>query len=58
MVKGLFVFVFLALAIGVAIKSWRELKGMEKWRLTKMAAYSMMCSAIALIILFGVVILF
>lgn len=58
MIKGIFAFLVLSLAIGVLIKSWRELKGMEKWRLTKMVGYSMMCSAIALIVLIGVVILF
>jgi hypothetical protein len=58
MIKMFVVFLFLALAIGLAIQSWQQLKGKAKWQLTKIAAFSIMCSALAVGLLTIFVILF
>jgi hypothetical protein len=55
--------VFLAFFVLVAVfwfglAAFRKTTGREKWRLTKIAAYSILCSALALTILTSIVILF
>jgi hypothetical protein len=48
----------LSVAIGLGITTFRALSGKEKWELTKLIAYTLMCSIIALVFLVGIVILF
>jgi hypothetical protein len=55
--------VFLAFFVLVAvfwfgIAAFRKTTGKEKWQLTKIAAYSILCSVLALAILISIVILF
>jgi hypothetical protein len=55
--------VFLAFLILIAlfwfgIAAFRKTTGREKWRLTKIAAYSILCSVLALSVLISIVILF
>jgi hypothetical protein len=55
--------VFLAFFVLVAvfwfgIAAFRKTTGREKWQLTKIAAYSILCSVLALAILISIVILF
>jgi hypothetical protein len=55
--------VFLAFFVLVAvfwfgIAAFRKTTGKEKWQLTKIAAYSILCSVLALTILISIVILF
>jgi hypothetical protein len=55
--------VFLAFFVLVAVfwfglAAFRKTTGKEKWRLTKIAAYSILCSVLALAILISIVILF
>jgi hypothetical protein len=55
--------VFLAFFVLVAvfwfgIAAFRKTTGKEKWQLTKIAAYSILCSVLALAILISTVILF
>ena len=55
--------VFLAFLILIAlfwfgIAAFRKTTGKEKWRLTKIAAYSILCSVLALSVLISIVILF
>ena len=55
--------VFLAFFVLVAVfwfglAAFRKTTGREKWQLTKIAAYSILCSVLALAILISIVILF
>lgn len=58
MIKMFVIFLFFSLGIALAIQNWRQLRGKAKWRLTKIAAFSIMCSAMAVGILTLFVILF
>jgi len=58
MIKMLVVFVVLAAFIGWGIQDWRQRKGKARWRLTKIAAFSIMCAALAVGLLTLFVILF
>jgi hypothetical protein len=58
MIRVLMAWVLLSLAIGFGITAFRALSGKEKWELTKLIAYTLMCSIIALVFLVGIVILF
>lgn len=58
MIKMLLVFVVLALLIGLAVQAVRGLQGREKWRLTKILAFSSICAALAVGLLTMIVILF
>ena len=58
MIKMLVAFVFLAVLIGVAVQAWRGLRGLEKWRLTKIAILSIVCAALAVGLLTIFVLLF
>lgn len=40
------------------IDAYRKLTGKEKWALTKLTGYSILCASLAIIILSGIVILF
>lgn len=58
MIKGILVFVMLSCFIAFCIKLFRQFNYLEKWQVVKTLAYGAMCSAIALMILGTVVILF
>jgi hypothetical protein len=58
MIRIILAWVLLSLAIGFGITAFRALSGKEKWELTKLIAYTLMCSIIALVFLVGIVILF
>ena len=58
MIKMFVTFLVLAVFIGLGIQSWQQLKGKAKWRLTKIAAFSMLCAALAVGLLTMFVILF
>lgn len=40
------------------IKAMRDMTGKEKWELTKVLSYSLVCAILTLIVLIGMVILF
>lgn len=58
MAKMFVVWFILAVFIGLLIEGWRMVSGQERWRLTKIAAFSIMCSALAVGLLTIFVILF
>ena len=58
MIKGILGFVVLSGLIAIGIQVFRQFNYLEKWQLVKTLSYSAMCSAIALIILGAVVIIF
>ena len=58
MIRMLVAFAVLAVLIGVAIQAWRSLTGQERWQLTKIAAFSIVCAALAVGLLTMIVILF
>lgn len=43
MIRMILFFVVLSLVFGIGIAAFRSLTGKEKWRLTKLVAYSIMC---------------
>lgn len=58
MVKILLSFVLCFIFVFFGIKAFRALSDKERWSLTKLAAYAILCSAISIAILVSVVILF
>ena len=58
MFKGILVFVILSCFIAFCIEVFRQFNYLEKWQLVKTLAYGAMCSAISLIVLGIIVILF
>jgi hypothetical protein len=58
MAKMFVVWFILAVFIGLLIEGWRMVSGRERWQLTKIAAFSIMCSALAVGLLTIFVILF
>lgn len=56
--KTILAFIAMSVLVGVGIQVFRSLTGGEKWALIKTVSYAMMCSAIALIALFTIVVLF
>lgn len=58
MTRMFLVFAVLAIGIGLAVQAWRTLSGREKWQLTKIAAFSIVCAALAVGLLTMIVILF
>lgn len=51
-------FLILTALFWVGLSAFRRTTGKEKWQLTKIAAYSILCSALAVIVLTLTVILF
>ena len=49
---------FFAVVFGLCIHSWREMNGMEKWRLTKLAGFSILCATFSILVLSSIVLLF
>jgi cytochrome c oxidase assembly factor CtaG len=58
MFKMFLAFVAIAVMVGSCISMFRSLSGKEKWNLTKIVSYAIMCSAIAVGILTAIVVLF
>jgi hypothetical protein len=48
----------MTLAFWFGISKFRQLSGLDKWRLTKSIGYSILCSTLAIFILSLIVILF
>ena len=58
MIRMYLVFLILTALIWFGIAAFRKTTGREKWRLTKIAAYSILCSVLAVTFLTSIVILF
>jgi hypothetical protein len=58
MIRVFLAFLILTALFWVGIAAFRKTTGKEKWRLTKIAAYSILCSVLALAVLISIVILF
>ena len=58
MIKIILAFLLLALAIGIGIDVVRSMSGLEKWQLTKVLAYAIICSLLATVLLVAIVVLF
>lgn len=58
MIRMVFIWAILSVAIGLAIAGWQTLTGKEKWQLTKTAVYATVCSLVAVVLLSFIVILF
>lgn len=58
MIRVFVLFIALTLLIALGITGFQRLKSEEKWRLTKVVGFSIMCSLIATVIMIGMVILF
>ena len=55
MIRVVFIWAMLSIAIAFGINAVRALSGQEKWQLTKIVAYATMCSLIAVVLL-GIVV--
>ena len=58
MIRVYLAFLILTALFWLGIAAFRRTTGKEKWRLTKIAAYSILCSVLAVIVLTSIVILF
>jgi len=58
MIRMYLSFLILTALFWFGIAAFRQTTGKEKWRLTKIAVYSILCSALAVIVLTSIVILF
>ncbi len=58
MVRGIIIFILLWACVAGTITAVRTLTGKEKWELTKLVGYSMMCALVAIVILSGIVVVF
>ena len=58
MIKIVIAFLLMALAIGIGIDVVRSMSGLEKWQLTKVLAYAIICSLLATVLLVAIVVLF
>jgi hypothetical protein len=58
MIRVFLAFLILTALFWFGIAAFRKTTGKEKWRLTKIAAYSILCSVLALAVLISIVILF
>lgn len=58
MIRLWLVFGILFAAFYFGIPAWRNLKGKEKWNLTKTFFYSILCSSLAILTMSLIVILF
>ena len=57
MIRMYLAFLILTALIWFSISAFRRTTGREKWRLTKIAVYSILCSVLAVIVLTSIVIL-
>ena len=58
MFKIILAFFTIAVGIGITIEAVRNLTGLEKWQLTKVAAYATICSLLATLLLVVIVVIF
>jgi hypothetical protein len=58
MAKIVLAFLVITFVIHFGIMSWRSLTGLEKWSLTKNVFYSIMISAVSILLMVGLVIVF
>ena len=58
MIRMYLTFLILTALFWFGISAFRRTTGREKWRLTKIAVYSILCSVLAVIVLTSIVILF
>jgi hypothetical protein len=58
MIRVFLAFLILTALFWFGIAAFRKTTGKEKWQLTKIAAYSILCSVLALAVLITIVILF
>lgn len=49
---------FFTVVFGLCIHSWREMNGMEKWQLTKLVGFSILCATFSILTLSVIVLLF
>ena len=58
MIKIILAFLLLTLGIGMVITGVQNLSGLEKWQLTKVLSYAIICSLLATVLLVAFVVLF
>jgi hypothetical protein len=58
MIRIIFAFIVVFLIFFFGIKVFTQLSGKEKWVLTKLFAYSMVCAIITVVFLASIVVLF
>jgi hypothetical protein len=58
MIKILFFVAVFAVGFGVAIHAWQTLSGSERWNLTKIAGYAILCSTLSVLTLSAIVLFF
>ena len=58
MIRMLLVFVILFVLFWGGINVFRALSGWERWQLTKLALYSIVCAALSTLVLIAIVLLF
>lgn len=58
MIRVIVFYLFLCLAFGVSIYSFRHMTGLQAWKLIKLFGYSILCGTAALAVLLAIVILF
>ena len=58
MIKIILAFLFVFGIFYFGIQGYRDLSGKDKWALTKLVGYSIMCSLLAIVLLMLIVILF
>lgn len=58
MIRGILIFLITCFLVYGGIEGFRALTGKQKWALTKSVGYSILVSAVAMVILTTIVILF
>ena len=58
MIRMIFAFIVIFLIFFFGIKTFIQLSGKEKWVITKLLAYSMVCAIITTVFLISIVVLF
>ena len=58
MIKIILAFLLLSVAVGIVITAVRNMSGLEKWQLTKVVAYAIMCALLATVLLVVTVLVF
>jgi len=57
-IKIILAFLLLSVAVGMVITAVRNMSGLEKWQLTKVVAYAIMCALLATVLLVVTVLVF
>ncbi len=58
MFKILLAFIFLSAIIGLVINTVRKMTGKEKWQLTKLIGFSILCASLAFAAMISIVVIF